>query len=124
MNNIVSVNTTPEPVAYAPMHNKAPGIRTSNIGVASELLGVTPQFLGDALKLSDTDKFEGCRLWDEKETESRTNVSYWTLRRLVKRGELNPVRIGKRVLFRPEDIKRFIDSRICCKKRNKHIRGN
>lgn len=121
---ILSANTTQEPVAYAPTHSKVAGIRTSNIGVASELLGVTPQFLGDALKLNDTDKFDGYRLWDEKETEQRTRLSYWTIHRLVKRGELNPVRIGKRLLFRPQDIMRFVDSRISGKRKNKHAGGN
>ena len=36
-------------------------------------------------------------------------ISPWTVRAFCKSGRLNPVRLGRRVLLEPSELRRFID---------------
>lgn len=51
------------------------------------------------------------QLVDRVEAASRIGVSKVLLWRLDKSGELNPIRIGARVLYDPTDIERFVSQR-------------
>lgn len=51
-------------------------------------------------------------LLSAKETRRLLGISKATLWRLTKTGALRPVRIGRRTLFRPEDVVRFIEDRL------------
>lgn len=39
-------------------------------------------------------------------------MSQWLTRELARRGELPVVRLGDRVLVRPEDLRDFVDARV------------
>jgi excisionase family DNA binding protein len=43
------------------------------------------------------------------ETAAYMNVARATVFRLVRRGELNSVRVGSRLRFRPEDVERYLE---------------
>ena len=47
-------------------------------------------------------------VYDLKETASLLRVSVSTVRRAIKRGDLRPTRIGKRVLVTHENIVKFL----------------
>jgi excisionase family DNA binding protein len=51
------------------------------------------------------------KLWDVPRLQEYTGLSQSGIRRLVKRGTLPSVRVGRRILFRPSSIQRFIESR-------------
>jgi|HubBroStandDraft_4_1064222.scaffolds.fasta_scaffold34523_6 excisionase family DNA binding protein len=48
------------------------------------------------------------QLHDIRKAAARLSISAWTLRRLVNRGELQGVRIGRRVLISEREITRII----------------
>lgn len=50
-------------------------------------------------------------LWDIPRLRSHTGLSESGIRRLVRGGALPAVRIGRRILFRPSSIERFIEAR-------------
>jgi excisionase family DNA binding protein len=50
-------------------------------------------------------------LWDISRLHEHTGLSESGIRRLVRRGTLPAVRVGRRILFRPSSIERFIESR-------------
>jgi len=39
------------------------------------------------------------------------SISRWTVRAYIRQGKLRPVRIGRRVLLREEEIERFVEAR-------------
>jgi excisionase family DNA binding protein len=43
-----------------------------------------------------------------KEVAALTGVSHWTLRKYIRQGQLQAVRIGRRVLVEPAELVRFI----------------
>lgn len=47
-------------------------------------------------------------LWGRRRTASALDVSTRTVDNLVESGQLVPVRIGKRVMFRRSEIERFV----------------
>jgi len=49
------------------------------------------------------------RLLSVEDAGAYLAISPWTVRDLIGRGELNSVRIGRRVLLRREDLDRFIE---------------
>jgi excisionase family DNA binding protein len=51
------------------------------------------------------------RLWSISELKRFTSLSETGIRRLVRQGVLPTVRIGRRILFRPSSIARFIKQR-------------
>lgn len=51
------------------------------------------------------------RLRSLKDLQAEWSVSLQTLRRLMASGQLVPLRIGRRVLFTPEAIQAFLESR-------------
>ena len=53
-----------------------------------------------------------CRLLTREEVASILRIHASTVSRLVKSRELTALRIGKRPMFRSEDVKAFIDNRI------------
>lgn len=56
------------------------------------------------------------RLHDIRETAARIGVSPWTVRRLIKRGEVRAVRVGRRrVLVSEKEIRRVIDNGTKCR---------
>ena len=59
-------------------------------------------------------------LWDIPQTKNELRVSRTTLDRLVKAGELRAVKIGRRVLFHPEEIEDFIHRKMVPNTHNKH----
>ena len=48
------------------------------------------------------------RLHGLKETSSRIGVSRWTVKRLIERGDLRGVRVGRRLLVSEQEILRVI----------------
>lgn len=48
------------------------------------------------------------RLWSVAETAEALNISRSSVRRLVARGELEGVRLGRRVLVRPDGVRRLL----------------
>jgi excisionase family DNA binding protein len=50
-------------------------------------------------------------LWDIPRLKQHTGLSESGIRRLVRRKTLPAVRIGRRILFRPSSIERFIEER-------------
>jgi excisionase family DNA binding protein len=49
------------------------------------------------------------RLLSVKETADILNVSTWTVREKIAKGELRTVRIGRRLLIDPSDLEEFIE---------------
>ena len=49
------------------------------------------------------------QLYDVNEAAKLMKLSPWTIRALVSREKLRALRIGRRVLFQHEELKRFID---------------
>ncbi|MBI4746290.1 MAG: helix-turn-helix domain-containing protein [Deltaproteobacteria bacterium] len=46
-----------------------------------------------------------------KEVTTYLRIGTSTFYRIMKRGEIKPVKIGGRTLFDPEDVKKFVDCR-------------
>lgn len=49
-------------------------------------------------------------LLSKRDTAGVLGVSEQTVERLARDGKISPVRIGRRVLFRPEDVRHLIDT--------------
>ncbi len=52
------------------------------------------------------------RLLTVKEAGARLRISKATLYKIIKSGEIKPVKIGKRTLFTEEELNRFIDKKM------------
>lgn len=50
-------------------------------------------------------------LWSIVRLREYTGLSESGIRRLVRRGILPAVRVGRRILFRPDSIEKFLDGR-------------
>ena len=44
-----------------------------------------------------------------KEAASAIGLSHWTLRKYIADGKIIPVRIGRRVLIEPSELRRFLE---------------
>ena len=55
-------------------------------------------------------RLQGKLLWSEPETCLRLGVKRNTLRKLWAERRLVPIHIGKRVFWRPDDVRRYVDS--------------
>ena len=53
---------------------------------------------------------QAVRLLDLNGCASYLNLSYWTIRQMIHRGELPAVRVGRRLLIDLEDIDDFIEA--------------
>ena len=84
-------------------------INEERIEVAADILHIHKEKLSQLL-LNDNPKKIVERLLSVEETEKITGVSYFTLRRQIKRKKLRATRIGRRLRFHPDDIKEFIDN--------------
>ncbi len=49
------------------------------------------------------------KLLSVNETMSILNISRQTIYRLIKQGKLLPIKIGRKTLFKEEDLKKFIE---------------
>ncbi|MEN6350515.1 MAG: excisionase family DNA-binding protein [Syntrophomonas sp.] len=49
------------------------------------------------------------QMWEAKTAATRLCISYWTLLKMAKEGQIPHVRIGRRVLFSEEAISAWID---------------
>ena len=48
------------------------------------------------------------RLFSVREAADRLGVSFWTVYRLARRGELTSIRVGRRRLFAIQDLEKLI----------------
>ena len=62
--------------------------------------------LGLALSSPQEEKMEA--LLDIRRAAEILSLSHWTLRSYLRAGRLRPLRIGKRVLIEPDELRRFI----------------
>ena len=44
-----------------------------------------------------------------KEASAAISLSHWTLRKYIAEGKIVPVRIGRRVLIEPSELRRFLE---------------
>lgn len=51
------------------------------------------------------------QLLSVKECAEALGVTHWTVSRFIKRGELSCIRVGRRVLIAPNDLRIFLESR-------------
>jgi len=56
---------------------------------------------------------DGARLWTLQETAEALRLSPHTIRSFVRKGKLRPVRICRRLLFRADDVEKFIVAASC-----------
>jgi len=49
-------------------------------------------------------------LWNVEEVAKALAISPWTVRSYIRQGRLQPVRVGRRVLFEPAECERFLKS--------------
>lgn len=47
-------------------------------------------------------------LISSQEASKRLGISIWTLYRWSKKGKLSHIRLGKKILFDPQDLEKFI----------------
>jgi len=47
-------------------------------------------------------------LWNLDQAATALAISPWTIRAYIRQGRLRPVRIGRRVLFEPDECQRFL----------------
>jgi excisionase family DNA binding protein len=52
-------------------------------------------------------------LWTVEQAAAALAISPWTVRAYIRQGRMRPVRIGRRVLFEPDECQRFLK---VCKK--------
>ena len=49
-------------------------------------------------------------LWYVEQAASALAISPWTIRAYIRQGRMRPVRIGRRVLFEPDECQRFLEA--------------
>lgn len=49
------------------------------------------------------------QLYNVGQAADLLGISPWTVRALISKNRISPIRIGRRVLFQHEELKRFID---------------
>jgi excisionase family DNA binding protein len=52
-------------------------------------------------------------LWNVEQAAAALAISPWTVRAYIRQGRMRPIRIGRRVLFEPQECQRFMKA---CKK--------
>jgi excisionase family DNA binding protein len=48
-------------------------------------------------------------LWSVEQAAAALAISPWTVRLYVRQGKLQPIRVGRRVLFEPKECLRFLE---------------
>jgi len=85
-----SAAPTSQPVEAARANDTVSIVRGSGVSVNGDAVAVLPLLV------------------DVRQAAKLMNISAGTVRNLVLRGELRPVRLGRRVLFSVEELRRFI----------------
>lgn len=61
-------------------------------------------------------------LWNVEQAAAALAISPWTIRAYIRQGRIKPVRIGRRVLFEPDECQRFLKA--CKKPKSREDSGN
>ena len=61
-------------------------------------------------------------LWNVEQAAAALAISPWTIRAYIRQGRLMPVRIGRRILFEPDECQRFLKT--CKKSKPQRDSGN
>jgi excisionase family DNA binding protein len=61
-------------------------------------------------------------LWNVEQAAAALAISPWTIRAYIRQGRMMPVRIGRRILFEPDECQRFLTA--CKKSTSRKDSGN